>query len=676
MAAFGAGSALAWQHPLWPFAATAGFVAWVLVALRWPEAWLVVVPLALPWLNFAPWTGAMLVEEFDLLLLGTLAAGFARRGWRVRLPHPPVARGLRFLALLSAGSLLVGLWRGVVDAGGASFGWFDGYVEAGNSLRVGKSLAFALAFWPLLRDALRIDPGRSMARFALGMQGGLMLVGLAVLWERAAYPGLLDFSTAYRTTALFWEMHVGGAAIDAYVALATPFAAWGVWSARTPRSFAVAGALAVLAAYTGLTTFSRGAYAGVILPLCALGVAAWLSRRGIDPQCARRRLLLGMAAAFLAALALVTGLVLRGAAGVAVALFVLVVLAVLLAQRGAVQLGGRSIRWRTGAAAALALALMTEAVLVVGGGTFMRSRMASSDNDFGSRGAHWGRGVALMHGTADGLVGIGLGRLPARYAREAPGGEFSGGHALVAIEGGARALWLAGPATDERLGSLYALTQRVSIGPGGEHRVVLRARADVQADLDVSVCEKHLLYASRCQGAYVRVAASGREWQRLEASLFGPSLGAGGRLVPPSGVFALAVADTGAVVELASVSLLARGGAEQLANRDFSLALAHWFVTARSYFVPWHIDNLALELLIERGVFGLACWVSMLGWAFAKLVSKAERGSRLAPFFAASLLGVTLVGMVSSVMDAPRIAFLMLLSMALTLATHADRPAT
>ena len=512
-----------------------------------------------------------------------------------------------------------------------------------------------------------------MARFAWGMQAGLLLVGLAVLWERAAYPGLLDFSTAYRTTALFWEMHVGGAAVDAYVALATPFAAWGVWSARTPRAFAVAGALAVLAAYTGLTTFSRGAYAGVGASLCVLGAAAWLSRRGIDPRGARRRLMLGTAAAGVAALSLITGLVLRGAAGVALALFVLFVLVVILAQLGRGHLGGRSIRWRTAGAVALALALLAEAVLVVGGGTFMRSRMAASDHDFGSRGAHWARGVALMHGTADWLVGIGLGRLPARYAREAAGGEFSGGHALIAIEGGARALRLAGPATDERLGSLYALTQRVSIGSGGEHRVLLRARADVQVDLDVSVCEKHLLYARRCQGAYVRVAASGREWQRLEATLFGPSLGAGGRLVPPSGVFALAVADTGVVVELASVSLLTRGGTEQLVNRDFSRAFANWFATARSYFVPWHIDNLALELLIERGVLGLVCWVSMLGWAFAKLVSMAERGSRLAPFFAASLLGVTLVGMVSSVMDAPRIAFLVLLSMALALATRAGR---
>ena len=36
------------------------------------------------------------------------------------------------------------------------------------------------------------------------------------LWERAVYTALLDFSSDYRTTGSFWEMHVGGAALDGF----------------------------------------------------------------------------------------------------------------------------------------------------------------------------------------------------------------------------------------------------------------------------------------------------------------------------------------------------------------------------------------------------------------------------------------------------------------------------
>ncbi len=53
---------------------------------------------------------------------------------------------------------------------------------------------------------------------------GLGTVSLAAIWERMAFPGLLNFSADYRTTALFWEMHVGGAALDGFLVLTLPFA--------------------------------------------------------------------------------------------------------------------------------------------------------------------------------------------------------------------------------------------------------------------------------------------------------------------------------------------------------------------------------------------------------------------------------------------------------------------
>jgi hypothetical protein len=35
-------------------------------------------------------------------------------------------------------------------------------------------------------------------------------------------PGLTNFASDYRTSALFWEMHVGGAALDAWLMLSFP----------------------------------------------------------------------------------------------------------------------------------------------------------------------------------------------------------------------------------------------------------------------------------------------------------------------------------------------------------------------------------------------------------------------------------------------------------------------
>ena len=108
-----------------------------------------------------------------------------------------------------------------------------------------------------------------------------------------------------------------------------------------------------------------------------------------------------------------------GYPGVAFALVALLALLLLVRHRMP------SLHWRKLAAVALRAALLTEAVAVIGGGTFMRARMASAERRFGNRMAHWTRGLALLDSPADWLLGIGLGQMPARYSRSAPEGEFS-----------------------------------------------------------------------------------------------------------------------------------------------------------------------------------------------------------------------------------------------------------
>src|SRR5690606_32564334 len=129
-------------------------------------------------------------------------------------------------------------------------------------MRVAKSSLYALLLVPLLRREL--DRPGAHECFAVGMVAGAIVVSLAAVWERVAYPGLLNFTDVYRTTALFWEMHVGGAAIDAYLALATPFVAWALWRARTRWQWALAALLALVWVYVCLTTFARGVYLGVL----------------------------------------------------------------------------------------------------------------------------------------------------------------------------------------------------------------------------------------------------------------------------------------------------------------------------------------------------------------------------------------------------------------------------
>lgn len=614
-----AGAVLAWHHPLWPMAALALFGLWCVAAVLRPGVWLFVLPACLPFLNFSPWTGWLVFEEFDILLLGALAAGYGRLAWSSsqgagsRLPA-----GLLVLLVLLGSAGLSALFRGFADAGGFVFDWYAGYVDALNSVRVFKSLGFALLFMPLIQREL--DHARALAnrRFAGGMVAGLTAVVLAALWERAAFPGLLDFSTNYRTVALFWEMHVGGAAIDAYLALTTPFVVWALSSARRPAVWALAAALALLTAYACLTTFSRGVYLAIAGSLLLMGLMQWAQRRDFN-----------LAAVFMPAWQR------YGPDG-----------------------------WRAKAGLVLLLALAAEVAAVLGGGSFMVERLTNTDRDVNSRVEHWQHGLDLLHGPVDWLLGKGLGRLPANYAAQVPQREFSG-----VVKAGAEQtpgglvngfVTVRGPNTLKTLGAQYALTQRVGIDRAGQHRVSMDVRVLKKTDVYLALCERHLLYDGNCQMAFARIVPREKEWQTLSLPLEGQALTGGAWYAPRLGMFSLSVGNAGGVADFDNLRLTGSNRQELLENGEFSRGLAHWFPAAQSYFVPWHMDNLFLEVLIERGVAGFLLMGALMACALWPLISGRVRQRPMASYLAASLVAALLVGLVSSVMDSPRVAFLLL----------------
>jgi hypothetical protein len=626
LACLGAACYGASHHPLWPTALLPAVVMLAAVEWRRPGVWLFIVPAGLPWLDFSPWTGWSAFEEFDLLVLATLAGGYASLAWSGSKVGgdghrfaSPTYRAIRLLLLFGAFTLIA-LGIGVHDAGGWSFSWFQGYTEPLNAVRTAKSTLFGLLALPLIQRDLRVSVRRASKRLCSGMTAGLTAVVLAVLWERAAYPGLLNLSERYRTTALFWEMHVGGAAIDAYVALAAPFVAWALWSARSAARWIAAALLALAATYAGLSTFSRGAYLGVAGGLLLLGVLLLRRREPCAPM-----------VAWLPAWKL---------------------------RRPA------SFGWRTLGGALLEMALLAEVLVVLGTSPFMDERLAAADEDFVHRREHWAHGLGLLHTPAEWLFGRGLGRLPAHYAGEVPNGEFSGAVRLDASSAGEVVVTLSGPPTQARLGGLYGLAQRVASEPA--YRVRLEARSARPARIHLRVCERHLLYDGRCQVGFASTAPSATAWRHIELPLHGPALTAGERSAWRSALFEVSVLDAGGAVEFRRIALLDPGGADLLANGDFSAGLAHWWPVAQKYFVPWHIDNLYLELLIDRGLPALLVFLALVVLALARLSARAVR-LPAAPFLAASLCGALLVGLVSSIFDVPRVAYLLQLLLVFSL---------
>lgn len=270
------GGILAWNYPLGQFAALALFIATAALAFQRPAWFLVIIPALLPVIGLAPWTGWITFEELDLLVLATASGGYARA---LIDDQRSISRSRSWLLLglstLLALSILISMARGFSDAGGFVFGWFQGYDGPMNSIRIGKSFFLALLLAPLINRLQRDPDNQAGRKLAWGLALGLGTASLAALWERLAFTDLLNFSSDYRSTALFWEMHVGGAALDGWLLLTVPFAIWALRNARTTVQHVLSLVLIILAAYATLTTFSRGVYLALII---ALPLLAWQTR--------------------------------------------------------------------------------------------------------------------------------------------------------------------------------------------------------------------------------------------------------------------------------------------------------------------------------------------------------------------------------------------------------------
>ena len=298
-----AGTLIASHYPLEPTLVTGLFLAWSAAALRWPSAWLVVVPALLPVIDLATWTGAFSFEEVDLLALGAAAGSYAAIAFEHDDPQPVKRSGWGWslaatvLVVLLALSYASATRRGMAASGGFDFDWIGTYYSSMNTARIAKSFVLALLLWPVLRWRIRRHGSRSLDLLAHGIVLGLAGACLATLWERAAFTDLINFSTDYRTTALFWEMHVGGAALDGFLALTFPFAVWELRRDASSIRFACALVVVVAAVYACLMTFSRGVYAAVPIGLATIALLQARQRGRVPWRTSGRACLLLVVAA-------------------------------------------------------------------------------------------------------------------------------------------------------------------------------------------------------------------------------------------------------------------------------------------------------------------------------------------------------------------------------------------
>ncbi|MBK1691360.1 VanZ family protein [Ectothiorhodospira mobilis] len=400
--------ALALLWPVAPVWLAMGIVVYgVLLWYRPDLAWLLIPPLV-PLLDLSLWTGWRYLDELDLFLLATAAVLCLR--WRpvdgARWLPPVLAWAFGALALSTAVSLLLAL----TPPPPVTVDTWARYTHPYHGLRVVKGLFWALLLFILTRGLVR-SPGWLLShRLLPGMVLSLAMGLVTVLYERWAYPGLLDFESGYRITGNFTDMHVGGPSIETFLVMAMPWALLWVWRRRTAPAVAAAAVLLVVGIYALAVTYSRGGYLG-------LAVAAGV---------------------------VLTGMIAAAAASRQRGLLPLMLVVPLL-------VGGVALPW------------------VAGG--HVGERMDRVEADFERRMEHWRLALDLRPpGVMPGLFGSGPGAFPGIYAAGNPAARLPGNFALedgALLLGGGDSLYM-----NQRLGHLpaggYTLTLQARADAGVE----------------------------------------------------------------------------------------------------------------------------------------------------------------------------------------------------------------
>ncbi len=362
------------DYPLGAHWLGAGLLAYCAVLRRWPQGWLLLVPAALPVLDLAPWTGRFFIDEFDAMLAATVLMHALRAA-----PGAPAARALpataRAWLALFCGSTCLALIAGAWPFPAPGLNGLNHYYSPYNGFRLAKGLGWALLLWPLMREALATDVVKTQRRFALGMGLGVFAAALGVLWERAAFTGLLNFDSGYRVVGLFSGMHTGGAYIECYFALALPFLAWWTLGSQRGGERLAGAAMLALGSYALLVSYARAGYLAAALGIAVLALAPRLRRGRRIP---RRHVL------------------------------------------------------RTG----LLCGVMALLAWFVAQGDAMQRRYASSERDLADRASHWIDGMRMMDRSAATLLGgMGMGSFPRLYFMRSGEGSAPSYLALHAEQG-------------------------------------------------------------------------------------------------------------------------------------------------------------------------------------------------------------------------------------------------
>ncbi|WP_431064334.1 VanZ family protein [Methylotuvimicrobium sp.] len=599
------------NYPIGAPLLSALLIAYGVLLFRYPHAWLFVLPAMLPVLDFAPWTGRFFFDEFDLVVMTTLAVYYWQKS-SIRLTRQfsgTVKLCLGMFALI----YLISLYRGLFPLQDIDINAFSNYYSYYNSLRVGKGVIWAFFLFHLLKQTLQQYP-KAKQYFGYGALLGLIGVISVSIWERFLFSGLFNFESDYRITAMFSTMHTGGGHIDAYLVLALPFIAMLFLYAPRRLIGGMAG-FGIFAAglYVLMVTFSRGPYLAFAIALIVFLISLVFAVNAKHLRTNRKSIPL---------------------------------LSVVL--------------------------LVPVMVIPVFQGGFIQERFKRIDQDLDVRLQHWQAILDMRdEDVMTTLFGMGVGSYPRTYFWWHRGIGMPATYTIQNDDGNRYLRLGAGGALylDQQVAiepdTKYRLSADLRTDSGqGEVTFPICEKSLLYSFR----CVWSTLRINSEPGTWSRTE------EILNTKYVGSSLGKTvGELSRRPVKLGVYNNSQGNVIDIDNISLIDSNNKNLLSNGDFSEGMDYWFFTIDNH-QALNIDNFWVHLLFDLGWFGTTAFIILLIYACYRQLKALSKGDYYAAILLSSFSGFVVVGTVGSPFEAPRLSLLFFLIVFFALSENKKLP--
>lgn len=295
--------------------------------------------------------------------------------------------------------------------------------------------------------------------------------------------------------------------------------------------------------------------------------------------------------------------------------------------------------------------------------SFSQSRFATTGKDAVTRVDHWQDSIdiALMQGST--VFGMGPGSFPSAFFWYSSLPARTSTYTFITEN---RNTYL-------QLGSGETLyfEQPVAVEPGQHYTLAMKLRSQApNAAITTPVCEKALLYSFECFWLSLKLdKAPPGEWGDYQTDISTDGFNSANSRIQRPVKLSIYNGQSGTLIDVDNVSLKDSDGHELILNGDFSSGMSHWFFSTDSH-LSWHIKNLFLHIFFEQGWFGLICFILITGCVLTRGYVRTWHNDTFSLVLCASLSAFLAIGVVDSLIDEPRLAFLFYLLVITGLISH------